>query len=109
MSAEIRNDATPGALAALKGFQLCYDKTGEERALSWIREHGFQHSRIDSGEVSRHAKITSVIVADGEFSKEDVAELFRKEVAKIDPGLARLVYSAVKAYPRSHGLSEAYS
>jgi hypothetical protein len=102
-------DATPGALATLKGFQLCYDKTGKERALSWTREHGFQHSRIDSGEVPGHAKMTPVIVADGEFSKDDVAELFRKEAEKIDPGLARFVYSTVKAYPRSLGLPEAYS
>jgi hypothetical protein len=100
-------DATPGTLAALKGFQLCYDKTGKERALSWTREGGFRHSRIDSGEVPGHAKMTPVIVADGEFSKDDVAELFKGEAAKIDPGLARFVYSAVKAYPRRPGPPEA--
>ncbi|MGO9409836.1 MAG: hypothetical protein ACLQCB_03700 [Spirochaetia bacterium] len=93
-------DAAPGALAALKGFQLCYDKTGKERALSWTREHGFQHSRIDSGEVPGHAKMTPVIIADGEFGRDAVAKLFKKESSKIDPALARFVYSAVKAYPR---------
>ena len=27
-------DARPGAMKELKGFQLCYDKTGRERALT---------------------------------------------------------------------------
>jgi hypothetical protein len=36
----------------LVGFQLCYDKEGRERALTWTREHGFQHNRIDDGEVT---------------------------------------------------------
>ena len=36
----------------LIGFQLCYDKQERERALTWTLEHGFQHNRIDSGELS---------------------------------------------------------
>lgn len=94
------SDAATGPIKALKGFQLCYDKTGRERALTWTREHGFQHNRIDSGEVPGHAKMTPVIIADGEFSKDTVAELFRKEAARIDPALAGFIYAAVKAYPR---------
>lgn len=87
-------------LAGLIGFQLCYDKTGKERALTWTRAHGFQHNRIDSGEMAGHIKMSPVIVADGEFHKDDVAELFRREAAGIDPALARFVYSKTKGYPR---------
>jgi hypothetical protein len=42
----------------LIGFQLCYDKQERERALTWTLEHGFQHNRIDSGEVPGHSKMT---------------------------------------------------
>ncbi len=91
-------DAAPAA--RLKGFQLCYDKTGRERALTWTREHGFQHNRIDSGEVPGHAKMTPVIMADGEFSRDVVAEQFRARASRLDPALARFVYAAVKGYPR---------
>jgi hypothetical protein len=89
-----------GGLSSLKGFQLCYDKTGRERALTWTREHGFQHNRIDSGEVPGHAKMTPVIMADGEFSGDVVAEQFRARASRLDPALARFVYAAVKGYPR---------
>jgi hypothetical protein len=83
----------------LVGFQLCYDKVGRERALTWTREHGFQHNRIDSGEIAGHIKMSPVIVADGDFGSERVAELFNKESARIDQAVSRFVYSAVKRYP----------
>lgn len=84
----------------LTGFQLCYDKTGHERALTWTVDHGFQHNRIDAGETPGHMKMTPVIVADGEFDAGPIAELFRRESSGIDPAVSRFVYSAVRGYPR---------
>jgi hypothetical protein len=84
---------------SLFGFQLCYDKQVRERALTWTRDHGFQHNRIDSGETPGHSKMTPVIIADGAFSRDPVAERFRQESASIDPGIARLVYDTVRSYP----------
>jgi hypothetical protein len=83
----------------LIGFQLCYDKQDHERALTWTREHGFQHNRIDSGEVPGHAEMTPVIIADGEFSRDPVAERFRKASGQIEPAVARFVYETVKKFP----------
>src|SRR4051812_48047840 len=34
------------------GFQLCYGKPIDERALTWTRERGFTHQAIDTGEAS---------------------------------------------------------
>lgn len=34
------------------GFQLCYDKQRRQRALTWKRDQGFWHARIDGGEDS---------------------------------------------------------
>jgi len=31
------------------GFQLCYERSLGERALSWRAEHGFEHSQVDAG------------------------------------------------------------
>ena len=84
---------------ALLGFQLCYDKQGRERALTWTTESGFQHNRIDQGEVPGHAKMSPVIIADGEFAAAQVGARFRAESARIDPAVARLVYEKVSAYP----------
>ncbi len=90
---------------ALIGFQLCYDKLERERALTWTREHGFQHNRIDAGEVPGHAKMTPVIIADGEFSRDPVAERFWKASGQIEPAVARFVYETVKKFPGPFGES----
>lgn len=33
-----------------KGFQLCYDRTGVEMALTWRADRGFSHRAVDAGE-----------------------------------------------------------
>jgi hypothetical protein len=84
---------------ALVGFQLCYDKHSHERALTWTREHGFQHNRIDSGEIPGHSKMTPIIIADGAFSRDPVAERYLQASGGIDPGIARFVYETLTQYP----------
>jgi hypothetical protein len=83
----------------LIGFQLCYDKRERERALTWTLEHGFQHNRIDSGEVPGHSKMTPIIIADGAFSRNPVAERFRRESTGIDPAIASFVLDTITRYP----------
>jgi hypothetical protein len=83
----------------LIGFQLCYDKQGKERALTWTTDHGFQHNRIDSGEVPGHSKMTPVIIADGMFDNRPVAERFSRECGEIDRQIAKFVVESLKSYP----------
>jgi hypothetical protein len=83
------------------GFQLCYDKRTKERALTWTREGGYHHNRIDDGETPGHPKMTPVIIADGAFEKDPVAERFRTASAGIDPVIAAFVYETVRDYPAS--------
>jgi hypothetical protein len=83
----------------LIGFQLCYDKEDRERALTWTLAHGFQHDRIDSGEVPGRSKMTPIIVADGVFNAGPVAERFREASATIEPGIASFVFARLKEYP----------
>ena len=58
------------------GFQLCYDLPGEERALTWHKNTGFSHRRVDDGERQRPYKATPILVADGSFDDAAVSELF---------------------------------
>jgi hypothetical protein len=43
--------------------------------------------------------MTPVIIADGEFSRDPVAELFRKASGQIEPAVAQFVYETVKKFP----------
>ena len=81
------------------GFQLCYDKQDRERALTWTPSHGFQHDRVDAGEVPGHAKMTPIIVADGAFNRDPVAERFRQASVSIDPQIASFVLEKLRTFP----------
>ncbi len=83
----------------LIGFQLCYDKEERERVVTWTLAHGFQHDRIDSGEVPGRAKMTPIIVADGAFNAAPIAERFKEASANIEPGIASFVSERLNEYP----------
>jgi hypothetical protein len=85
--------------AQVIGFQLCYDKGGRERALTWHRPHRYLHTRVDNGEIPMAYKMSPVLVQDGAFDHERVAEKFRRASAGIEPRLAALVLESLRVYP----------
>ena len=65
------------ARGEMVGFQLCYDKTGRERALTWSPETGYSHSRVDDGESHpMQMKRTPIMFPDPVFDKDRTRELF---------------------------------
>lgn len=60
------------------GFQLCYDKLREEKALTWREGRGFLHNRVDTGEDSEGGhKGTPVLEAAVPVDAEALLERFR--------------------------------
>lgn len=58
-------------------FQLCYDKTRKEHALTWKRGRGFSHLAVDSGESnSLSGNMTPILVANGRFDPERIRQRF---------------------------------
>src|SRR5262245_37573944 len=47
------------------GFQLCYDRTRKEGAITWDTRGGFGHDRVDDGEPSAFSSMTPILRADG--------------------------------------------
>jgi len=82
------------------GFQLCYDKTRSERALTWKTASGFSHNAVDSGEdrPGRY-KATPILVADGSFDAETVAAVFLGHSATLDQRSADFIYYKLLGYP----------
>jgi predicted acylesterase/phospholipase RssA len=78
--------------------QLCYDKQAGEHALTWTREKGFAHNRIDDGEITGGHKRTPLLVPDGIFDAERVAENFREAAGELEPELAEFVYEQICSY-----------
>jgi hypothetical protein len=84
----------------ISGFQLCYDRSGYERALTWTREHGYSHEKVDTGEGGwAGMKSTPILVADGFFDGAQVAMRFREASKGIDQDIADLVLDKLAKSP----------
>lgn len=86
------------------GFQLCYDKPGRERALTWTRKKGFSHSGIDSGESKPTTNRAPILVADGAFPAEQVRTEFIARSSLLSADVRDLVLAKIKEY-ESHQLA----
>lgn len=81
-----------------KGFQLCYDKFGKEKVLTWIKSKGYSHDEIDSGEVPGEHKKTPILVADGPFDKNSIGRRFLDVSANLEEELRELVYQKIQQH-----------
>jgi hypothetical protein len=83
---------------AIDGFQLCYDKRGTERALTWRAATGFQHHTVDSGEASPLTNCTSTLNGGGTFPAAQVRAEFRKRSRLINRNVQALVMQRVAEF-----------
>ncbi len=83
------------------GFQLCYDKPGRERALTWTAKGGFSHAAVDGGEACPTANRTPILVADGLFPDELVKRQFLWRSEEIDTQRRGLVLKRLDEYSAS--------
>ncbi len=83
------------------GFQLCYDKSKDERALTWKPESGFSHHGVDGGEdrAGRY-KGTPILVADGKFDAVRVAAIFLGHSGILDAKSSDFIYMKLLEYPQ---------
>ena len=82
------------------GFQFCYKDGSHERALTWFKDLGYSHNRIDSGEsISLQYKMSPILIPDGTFDKKNVLILFEKKSKAIDQDVVRFISKKIKNYP----------
>ena len=63
-----------------EGFQICYQQRGiAEHALTWRRQQGFSHARVDSGDTRPDKNLTPILVPDGPVPWEHL----RREFAEV--------------------------
>jgi hypothetical protein len=83
---------------ALVGFQLCYDKTRGERALTWRNDRGYDHAGVDDGEQGPWHKSTPILVADGHFDRERVSAIFLESSDDVPEGIRNTVADLIARY-----------
>lgn len=79
-------------------FQLTYDKYTYPRALTWKKSRGFLHEKIDDGENPGRHKKTPVLMPDGYFRKDLIAEKFIHHSSDIDPAIGNFIYTKILSY-----------
>lgn len=78
------------------GFQLCYDRINNEHCLTWMKDKGYLHSKIDDGEkVPGKAKQSPILTMDGSFNKEDIARAFKAASKKMGKEERTLVHQKI--------------
>lgn len=82
----------------VEGFQLCYDKKGNERALTWRKSGSIDHTKVDVGEDPFRAKMTPILVADGAFETSRIFEKFQAAADLLEENLRDLVADVIKTY-----------
>lgn len=85
-----------GSLAAL---QLCYDKSGVERAVTWSTDAGYGHFRVDTGEEMPVRDKTPILLPDGPFGKERVLTAFVAAAKDLDPPIRAAVVRRLEECP----------
>jgi len=79
------------------GFQLCYDKRGDQHAFTWRQDSGASHMRVSDGDrCQRNA--SEFLVPDGVFSWEAVLSRFQKESQNIGPDIVEMVTDRIRSW-----------
>jgi hypothetical protein len=82
----------------LTGFQLCYGDHGEQHALRWSEEAGYQHEGIDAPEDKPGRAMSAIFVADGAFDAPTIRDRFHADSTAIAPEIAAFVSAKLLAY-----------
>ena len=84
----------------IKGFQFCYQKGQDEKAISWRKGEGYAHTTLDDGEgrTGRH-KMSPILLPDGIFDSRSVFEIFQKNSKQLDQDLVAFISHKISEYP----------
>lgn len=88
----------------ITSFQLCYDRLGFERVISWDCEKGFGHHSVDDGESSPHKNMSPVFVRNGIFSYHEVMPKFAHSSQPISPYISNFVIQKLEEYAQQNSV-----
>jgi len=84
----------------LTGFQLCYDRQGRERAMSWQRAHGFSHNGIDDGRRNGRMKGSPLMTGSRRFPHRFVRGRFVRHADMLDAAMRTFIVDKMREYGR---------
>lgn len=79
-------------------FQLCYGKPNNEHALTWRKNSGFTHNRVDEGYNPGKYKATPILLSDGKVEWNKILNEFLDNAGETDKKIINFVSAKL-----SHG------
>ncbi len=79
-------------------FQLTYDKFQNPYAITWRHSRGFLHEKVDDGETGVRRKKTPILLPDGFFPHQEIAEKFKIESTDIDSVIKNFVFDKISNF-----------
>ena len=73
---------------------------GRERALTWSKERGFSHNKVDSGDEFAGQQMTPLLVAAGKFPHQLVRTRFRREATSLDERTRNFILDKMREFGR---------
>ena len=84
----------------LIGFELCYDKPGNEHSLTWSKARGYCHMAVDDGEQRLGTyKQTPILIPDGVFDIRHIHSAFIEASRSLPGDVAEFVLRALEQHP----------
>lgn len=83
---------------SIQGFQLCYDKLKQEKAITWKKPDFFMHQLVDDGEHMDYSyKATPILTTDENVDKGYLLNRFLEESAELEPDICSIIRDVVSA------------
>ena len=81
---------------SIYGFQLSYDRLGEERVVTWLKKGTFMHCLLTQDSTAPGKNLTQMLVKGGDFDKTKLISEFTKRSIYIDDTIRMLVLSKLE-------------
>jgi len=83
----------------LLGFQLCYDKAEDEKALTWFYDRGLSHHNVDAGEQNPWFNRSPMLTeSDGRSHMTRLLSSFKTSEQNLPPDLRLLIGHKIVEY-----------
>ncbi len=84
------------------GFDLCFDKTGDQRVVAWRREGGFSRASVDQGEDNPSKNNSPIFTKfDGTIDIGELTVRFEQAAGSLEPTLYDFVRAKLGECPRA--------
>jgi len=81
-----------------RGWQLCYDRSQQEKSLSWFPGQGFRHQLVDDGDAVYANKGSAILTEDAGPIPPVLLPRFAEESATMEPSLRQWMLEKLGEY-----------